>query len=400
MSELVYWYNEQVEQAYLWCILFDNEIIQKTTLEENDFMCSTNKTVFRMFKALNENGKAITPLIFKSFIDSKKINIPVSYVFDLDGSCEHSMFFRDYEEQIKDKSNKQKIQNIKNRMSQDNIYESIMELNTINKWKDRWSWILDLVDSVWDLLDDYKKRWQMLWYKWPFPLLDKYIWGIISWKVYTIIAYSNVWKTSFSYSYVVNALKEWKRVRVFSTEEQKNKVFLNIIKSYYNKSIKDYMNDYIINMDDFENLIVYDDIYNLDDILKETKKDEVIFIDYIQNLKVKWVWEYEQMTIAAQELQRKAIQDNNTIFSISQVNNESRNKEANYMQPKWSWAIFASSDVILALYKENEELKLNLLKNKFWPNNIKFLVGADFTKLQFRLTEELWTRKLVTDYNW
>jgi hypothetical protein len=86
-----------------------------------------------MFKALNENGKAITPLIFKSFIDSKKINIPVSYVFDLDGSCEHSMFFRDYEEQIKDKSNKQKIQNIKNRMSQDNIYESIMELNTINK---------------------------------------------------------------------------------------------------------------------------------------------------------------------------------------------------------------------------------------------------------------------------
>jgi hypothetical protein len=40
------------------------------------------------------------------------------------------------------------------------------------------------------------------------------------------------------------------------------------------------------------------------------------------------------MTIAAQELQRKAIQDNNTIFSISQVNNESRNKEANYMQPK------------------------------------------------------------------
>jgi hypothetical protein len=47
------------------------------------------------------------------------------------------------------------------------------------------------------------------------------------------------------------------------------------------------MNDYIINMDDFENLIVYDDIYNLDDILKETKKDEVIFIDYIQNLKVK-----------------------------------------------------------------------------------------------------------------
>jgi len=40
------------------------------------------------------------------------------------------------------------------------------------------------------------------------------------------------------------------------------------------------------------------------------------------------------MTNASIELQRKAIQDNNIIFVLSQVNNESRNREANYMQPK------------------------------------------------------------------
>jgi len=105
------------------------------------------------------------------------------------------------------------------------------------------------------------------------------------------------------------------------------------------------------------------------------------------------------MTNVAQELQRKAIRDNNIIFSISQVNNESRNKWADYMQPKWSWAIFASSDVIFALHKENEELKLNLIKNKFWPNNIKFLVKANFMTLQFKISEELWTQEIKTDYN-
>jgi len=47
------------------------------------------------------------------------------------------------------------------------------------------------------------------------------------------------------------------------------------------------MNDYFIDMEDFKNLLVYDDIDNLDDILKETKKDDVIFIDYIQNIKAK-----------------------------------------------------------------------------------------------------------------
>jgi len=46
------------------------------------------------------------------------------------------------------------------------------------------------------------------------------------------------------------------------------------------------MKDYIINMEDFEYLTVYDNLYKLDDILKETKKDDVIFIDFIQNLKV------------------------------------------------------------------------------------------------------------------
>jgi len=39
-------------------------------------------------------------------------------------------------------------------------------------------------------------------------------------------------------------------------------------------------------MEDFEYLTVYDNLYKLDDILKETKKDDVIFIDFIQNLKV------------------------------------------------------------------------------------------------------------------
>jgi len=159
------------------------------------------------------------------------------------------------------------------------------------------------------------------------------------------------------------------------------------------------MKDYMINIEDFKLLTVYDDLDKLEDIMKETKKDDVIFIDFIQNLKVHWNWEYEQMTNASIELQRKAIQDNNIIFVLSQVNNESRNREANYMQPKWSWAIFASSDVILALYKDQNELKLNLLKNKFWPNNIIFLVKADFSRLQFKLTEEDKTQKIQTDYN-
>lgn len=397
----MYTNNESVEQAFLWSILFDNSIMQKTILEEEDFVWEKNQLVFRMFKWIVKAWKNITPIIFQRILEREKLieKIWYTYLADLDIMCESSIFWKWYEKEIKENSNNNKIQIIKEWINENNIYDSIKKLNDIWSIEERGSWVIDLVDSVWDLLDEYKNRWQMLWYKWPFAVIDKYVWWIISWKVYTIIAYSNVWKTSFSYNYIVNALKEWKRVKVFSTEEQKNKVFLNIIKAYYWKTINDYMKDYMINMEDFEYLTVYDNLYKIDDILKETKKDDVIFIDFIQNLKVHWNWEYEQMTNAAIELQRKAIQDNNIIFVLSQVNNESRNREANYMQPKWSWAIFASSDVILALYKEQNELKLNLLKNKFWPNNIIFLVEADFSRLQFQLTEEDKTQNLKTDYN-
>ena len=393
--------NESVEQAFLWSAIHDNSIIKETILEEEDFEWEKNKLVFRMFKWLIDEWKDITPIIFKAFIERKGLvdKIWYTYFADIDLMCENPIFWKWYEREIKELSKQNKIKQIKELIDENNIYDSIKKLNDIWSNEERGSWVIDLVDSVWDLLDEYKNRWQMLWYKWPFSVIDKYVWWIISWKVYTIIAYSNVWKTSFSYNYIVNALKEWKRVKVFSTEEQKNKVFLNIIKAYYWKTINDYMKDYIINMEDFEYLTVYDNLYKLDDILKETKKDDVIFIDFIQNLKVHWNWEYEQMTNASIELQRKAIQDNNIIFVLSQVNNESRNREANYMQPKWSWAIFASSDVILALYKDQNELKLNLLKNKFWPNNIIFLVKADFSRLQFKLTEEDKTQKIQTDYN-
>jgi len=266
MSTVFYSYDNQVEQAFLWSIIFDNSILDKTKLQESDFEQLKNQLIFRMFNAFIKNWKEITPLLFKSFIEKKKLIEKIGYWYfaEIVESCEHSLFWKNYENIIFNNSKQKKIKKIQWWISEDNIYESIKELSIINIWDNKWTWVVDLTNSVWLLLDEYKKRWQMLGYKWPFPLLDKYIWWIISWKVYTIIAFSNVWKTSFSYNFVVNAIKQWKRVKVFSTEEQKNKVFLNIIKAYYWKSIKDFMNDYFIDMEDFKNLLVYDDIDNLE----------------------------------------------------------------------------------------------------------------------------------------
>ena len=61
----LYSYDNQVEQAFLWSILFENSILEKTKLQEEDFGTEKNKLIFRMFKVLRDNWKDITPMIFK-----------------------------------------------------------------------------------------------------------------------------------------------------------------------------------------------------------------------------------------------------------------------------------------------------------------------------------------------
>jgi hypothetical protein len=91
------------------------------------------------------------------------------------------------------------------------------------------------------------------------------------------------------------------------------------------------------------------------------------------------------MTTIAQEIQQLAINTWISFFNLSQANNDSRFKESQDIQPKWSGAIFASSDVIFALQKEKWLLHYSIIKNKYWPAFKKFLVIVNETYTDFKL---------------
>jgi hypothetical protein len=76
---------------------------------------------------------------------------------------------------------------------------------------------------------------------------------------------------------------------------------------------------------------------------------------------------------------------NSTVFMLSQVNNDSRWKDGDSMTLKGSWALMASSDVVLWLYRENSQLKLQIVKNKFWNTRIKYNLSSNF---------DIWTWKI------
>lgn len=259
--------------------------------------------------------------------------------------------------------------------------------------KNQWDTYEDLVDKYENLRERYHKLW-WLWEPSAYKKLDEYHKWVIPWTVQTIVAYSNVWKSSFAYSLIVDLLKRGKKVTIFSNEVTSDMLFSLLIKYYYNSSFDSVMRpEYVFEPSDFRNLVIYDNVINLQEIDMLTKHSDAdsVFIDFIQNVECEWKWEYEVMTKVAKGIQRLAIATNKTIFSISQANNESRFASWDKIQPKWSWAIFASSDVILALSTtaRNDTLNLNILKNKFGKKDINFALDVDFDKWKFQISRQI-----------
>jgi len=234
-----------------------------------------------------------------------------------------------------------------------------------------------------------KENW-MLWIKSQFEQIDKVTSWVIPWKVYTIWAYSNSWKSKLSYDYVNHFLAQGKKVNYYSLEVDAWMVLLNL---FANKEKKAFW----VNLDSdiyfYKNLKIFDDIYDLEDILEHIMEDkpEIVFIDFVQNIQAPW-WDYERMTKVAVELQQVAIKSNATIFNLSQVANETA-KEIHWNKSpiislKWSWALFASSDIVFILRKlEDWLINLNVAKNKFGRAWDDFVFYADFATWQFNLVD-------------
>lgn len=262
-------------------------------------------------------------------------------------------------------------------MTQTSYLEDLW-INT-KTWKIKTSIELAAEKLKW-IQDIVRVRWKR-WFDSPFAVLDKYTQWIIEWKVYTIWAFSNTWKSQLSYEYASYFLKKWKKVLFISTEVWSGELLGYIARNLYRQPYYSILKwEYDINLDHFSKLHLYDNVHTFKEIekLAEEIQPDIIFIDFIQSINHDWASEYEKTTNLAIDMQKLAIDKNITIFSLSQVNNASRNSDSTAITLKWSWALFASSDVIFTLYRENWVLKLSIMKNKFWKANITFDMQIDF----------------------
>lgn len=265
----------------------------------------------------------------------------------------------------------------------DEIIESIMMfqieqtpiLGTIEKYKERQA-IIKEKGKIWD--------------DWPYIIYD-FTQGIVKWKVYTIGAFSNTGKSKFAYSHVPFFLKQGKKVLYLSLEESDIDMFSNIACAYYNHQLYE-QGSLKVKTQDFQNLVCIDSCYTLNDIREviQLHKPDIVFIDYIQAIYEKGS-QYEKWALVALGVQRMAIENECTIFSLSQLSNTSikdasTDLENNNISLKGAWEYYAASDVVLILLRESnksDQIKIKIEKNKLGRRWFLFASLVDRWSNQF-----------------
>lgn len=233
-----------------------------------------------------------------------------------------------------------------------------------------------------------------LWYDWPKELEQLYdlTSGVIPWMVYAIGAFSNTGKSKLACFHVWRFLKMWKKVCVISLEVSEWKYLMDIIQSHDYKTQQEMIAGYKAKQSDYKNLIIRDDLWTLKSITEYVKSidSDIVIIDFVQNIQEKGSI-YERNANIAQWIQKLASETQKTIYSISQIDNASAgdiNRTWSVWVPKLKGAgeYVASSDVVMILYNDDGVYKLRLAKNKFWPNNVDFLLEKNLNIWHFSIT--------------
>lgn len=207
--------------------------------------------------------------------------------------------------------------------------------------------------------------------------LDKYTEWLQKWTVMRVTAYSNIWKSKLSYHICNSVLNQRAKVLYFSLEVKKEFVFYNLLCNRYwldfGSVARWCWHDMDISEMQNADIEIIDDKYKLDDILlySESRKPDVVFIDFVQNIRTDAKDEYSAMTEVAVKIQQFSIKNNIAVFDLSQISNDGTGYElGGVIKSKWSGALVASADIWLVMQRE-KDTNHNLLyvaKNKFWIN--------------------------------
>lgn len=413
--------TKSIEQSIIACMIIDIK-------QDYDSISELVNTDFQYYGWLFDylvnsynNWNIIDLILLKEKINIDKLDLELWEVLEWINNCE-SWNIKSYIDNLKTRfiyKNLLKIWSKINNASYDAIRdwsiinECIQELNNIEIWESYDNSIMSILAETEDYIEQIKKV-DLIWYSFWLEFLDIFTWWLEKWFVYRIWWWSNIWKSWLLYNILYSVIQQDARCIFFSLENKetftmKNLVWLASKVNSSQKHIKtqapsfeDWFNFWIKKTDNF-NLVsrVFDlnKIFNLS--LKF--KPDIIFIDYLQLVRVEWSNSIDRLTNYAHSIQRFANKNNIAVIDLSQLSNSVSRDWSDWTwswEFKWAWSLKDATDVSIHLFKDTEadkdkqadyeiwDLKsvnkaniiMKITKNRLWVANIEQKFTLDFNQ--------------------
>ena len=380
------------ERALLSALLIQPSLIAKVgdMLEVDDFYELRSQQIWRGMVSLYKKDIKIDLITLSNEIKKfeKDSTIKISDIIDSTNTYVGSSNIKKFAEEIKNASLLREIiatvHHFKNKAQSDDaeskeilakLEGALLEINEKTK-DDR---PVDpegiLKEIALDIKNAKEHNWQG--FKTGFDEIDDRTGGLIPTHVWILGAYTGTGKTFFVLQMIINILKQKAKVALFSTEmDRKMNVMrllgnlagigtIRMLKGNLTQQEKTKLTEAKKKLEKYKDTLeVFDAVYAVEDIRLKAKKMklqkglDVIFVDFIQNLKGPESI-YERMSQAAIELQQLSQELKITVVLVSQVSQSGAGwKSREVIEYKGAGEIAAVADVGLWITKHEDSDEL------------------------------------------
>jgi len=364
-------FDLSAEQASLGSMLLSQEAITVSIemLTANDFYKPAHKIIFNCIKNMFRQNIAVDivtlPVELKKQKQLEKIG-GITYLLHLTHSVPTPANIEHYNNIIRKKTIQRKIyeifQNIKK--GKIKLEEGILQIESISQndiQEETFSMILE------NTLQNSTKGTQ---YKFGIETFNQYLGGVDKGELITIGGYTSSGKSCLAIQLAIDFAQDGKKVLYLSTEMTPIEIGRRILSNLNRKNIMDFRRgkfeegerealQSIINIiskisDKWEMNIKK--VNDINDIIKYVRKykPEIVFIDYLQNMGGdSHLTDYQRVTRNIKDIQNLALQEEITVFVLSQLNRTKEIRRPKLADLRDSGRIEECSNIVIFLYWED-----------------------------------------------
>ncbi len=379
-------HNIEAEQSVLGAILLDSDslLIASDILDPQDFYRKSHRIIYGALIDLYQLGETVEAVSLSERLKAKgeieKIG-GISYLSTLVGIVPTSAAIRHHAKIVKEKSALRRVQRYamelieRTKEGVDNlraffgeIEKDVTELSQIVREKKNpyIASILTEIKDGWQNEDKSKRTYIPADNKLSFAIP-----GFYPGHLWMIGGYTSVGKSTFLAQLITDVCdNEGAKVLIFSTEDSRKdktiKLLANVLdvsqRCLFTGDIKGFeerisLAEGVLKSWD---LIIYDDVYSVDELRLKVKKHkmqdsvDIVCLDFIQNLQGQGSL-YERMSNAIIRLQAMAKELQVTVIVLSQVSNEAMKEGTEIIGLKGAGELAAAADIVLWLKRQKGE---------------------------------------------